>query len=214
MTLGPLGFVLAALLWGCGDPRLDAPLTDAFDHGLDAYRSAGAPYRVESGHVVAEGVHNHPLWLRRRLPERVRVEFDATARSQDGDIKVEIAGDGTTHQSEEAVRKDLVYVASGYVLIFGGWRNNVSVIARQDEHGWQHGANVPVRRVPRVIPGRPYHFVIELAPGHLTWAIDGQPFLAFEDPSPLTGKGHDHFGFSGWESRVEFDNLLITPLSR
>ena len=42
--------------------------------------------------------------------------------------------------------------------------------------------------------------------------IDGQPFLTYEDKSPLEGPGHEYFGFDNWESDAWFDDLVITPL--
>src|SRR5262249_23109440 len=142
------------------DPMLSAPFLDSFeraDLGRDYY-ATGPGYSIEQGRLVLRKVHNHPLWLRRRLPADVRVEVDALARSAEGDIKVELMGDGESFQPDEAVRQDLIYTATGYVLIFGGWRNSRSVIVRQDEHAWEHGGGVPLRAEPRVEPGHSYHF--------------------------------------------------------
>jgi hypothetical protein len=36
--------------------------------------------------------------------------------------------------------------------------------------------------------------------------------LSLEDREPLRGSLHEHFGFNGWNEKVCFDNLLITPL--
>ena len=46
----------------------------------------------------------------------------------------------------------------------------------------------------------------------LTLEFDGAPFMDFEDPMPLTGKGHDRFAFSSWDNQLYFDNLSITAL--
>ena len=72
--------------------------------------------------LVGENIHNAALWLQHKLPDRTRVEFEATPLSKNGDVKAEIFGDGFTHQS-------------GYILIMGGWSNQLNIIARQDEHG-------------------------------------------------------------------------------
>lgn len=196
------------------DPLLGAGFVDHFDRadvGPD-YRNTGAPYRIEGGKLVFDHAHNHPLWLARRLPHDVRIELDAEARSADGDIKVEVFGDGHKFESEEAVRKDLIYTASGYVFIFGGWKNSRSVLVRKHEHAWQSDSTVPMRTSPRVELGRTYHWVITRRGGHIDWQIDGKPFLAWDDPDPLGGDGQDHFAFDGWESELAFDNLAITPL--
>ena len=215
---GPLRLAAAApllLLFGCsGDPMLRAPFLDTFDRaeiGRDYYNTGG-PYRIVAGKLVFSRVHNHPLWLRRRLPRDVRIELDCAAHSPEGDLKVELFGDGESFEAAEAVEKDLIYKASGYVFIFGGWRNSRSVLVRQDEHAWEHQRGVPMRTFPRVEPGRTYHLRIERRGGHLDWSLDGKPFLSWDDPAPLEGKGHDHFAFDGWETEVEFDNLKIEPL--
>jgi hypothetical protein len=198
-----------------GDPELKGPFTDAFeraDLGGD-WKNTGGPYEIKGGKLHFANAHNHPLWLRKRLPHDVRIEFDCTSSSPDGDLKVELFGDGETFQSDEAVRKDEIYVASGYVLIFGGWRNSRSVLVRENEHEWQFKpGTVPIRMQPRVEPGRTYHWTITRKGGHIDWLIDSQPFLSRDDAEPLFGKGHDHFGFNGWEAEVTFDNLRIEPL--
>jgi len=36
--------------------------------------------------------------------------------------------------------------------------------------------------------------------------------LSYADTAPLTGPGHDHFGFNDWEVKVCFDNVHVVPL--
>jgi len=178
------------------------------------YFSTGGQWRVVNGELLSPGVKNNPLWLRASLPNDVAVEFDVRSMSPEGDIKVEIFGDGSDH-------------ASGYVLIHGGWNNALSIIARLDEHApsvqalQQTGAlknytmdtRVRVEATPfRVDLGRRYHWRIERRGKVISWSIDGTPFMSFEDPMPLTGKGHDRFGFSSWEAQLYFDNLTVTAL--
>ena len=76
------------------------------------WRVTGPGARVDGGALVVSGLRNHPLWLDVPLPDDVRIEFDATAATEQGDIKVEIAGDGAS------VATTTNYVASGYVVIF------------------------------------------------------------------------------------------------
>jgi hypothetical protein len=209
--------VLTALtslaLSGCDRP-ISSPFTDSFDRselGSD-YNNTGAPWHLEDGKLVGAQVHNHPLWLKRRLPDDVKIDVDVASRSPDGDIKVEVAGDGDSRESDDAVARDLKYTASGYVFIFGGWRNSRSVLVRQNEHAWERDRSTPIRFAPRVEPNRTYHWTIVKRGGHIEWSIDNQPFLTYDDPMPLHGKGQDHFGFTGWETEVVFDNLRIEPL--
>jgi hypothetical protein len=161
--------------------------------------AAGGPWRIAGGELWSPRVKNNPLWLEMKLPRDVVVEFDARSETatgpRAGDIKFEIFGDGRDH-------------ASGYVCIFGGWGNQVSVIARLDEHGTDRRE----RRDLKVVPGRTYHMRVERAGRELHWLVDGEPFLVYDDPRPLEGRGHDRFGFSSWEADVFFDNLVIRPL--
>lgn len=201
--------------------RGEAPTTtqvpyqqDFSDAGVVArdFYSTGGFWRVVNGELLSPGVKNNPLWLQAKLPQNVAVEFDVRSESAAGDIKVELFGDGTDH-------------ASGYVFIHGGWNNSLSIIARLDEHGAsldslkRNGtplrADTHLRVEARPYPvqvGRTYHWRIERRGSLLTWTIDGRPFMSFDDPNPLVGKGHDRFGFSSWESQLYFDNLRIEPL--
>lgn len=163
-------------------------------------------YAIERGTVALHGPRNHPLWLDMALPTDVRIEFDAWSTSDEGDIKVELAGDGRSYATTDN------YTATGYVIVFGGWNNRLNVIARLDEHGRDR------KKVyePKVEPDRRYHFAITRSVtqgrGELRWEIDGEEIATFEDPDPLMGEGHDHFAFSGWDAETHFDNLVIEAL--
>ncbi|MGO9064631.1 MAG: hypothetical protein ACLQIH_07830 [Myxococcaceae bacterium] len=181
------------------------PSSDDFERsalGKDWLATDPTAAHLENGVLTVEHAHNHPVWLRRPIPEDATIEFDAWTDSPDGDIKVEAWGDG---RSAHAGPPEAAYDATGYVFVFGGWRNTKSVLARQEEHG----RNVAERTNPHVEPGRRYHWVIQRKGGEISWSIDGVPFLAFNDPSPLRGPSHAYFAFSGWESPVHFDNLRI-----
>ncbi len=179
------------------------------DLGLN-YFSTGAYWRIVNGELLSPGAKNNPLWLRAALPENVQVEFDARSESPDGDVKCEIFGDGYSH-------------ASGYILIFGGWSNNITAIARLDEHGVPVTGNFPSplpndgrvrveRRDMKVAQGQMYHWTIRRQGEHLAWQLDGQPVLEIIDHEPLRGSGHDRFAFSTWDVDAFYDNLKITPL--
>jgi len=157
---------------------------------------------VEHGVVKLKDVKNRPLWLDVALPENVRIELDVWPQDEEGDVKVELAGDG------QSVATSMNYVATGYVLIFGGWNNSLNVIARKNEHGRDRATATE----PRVEPGRRYHFAITRSGGELLWEVDGKELLSFDDPAPLRGPGHDRFALSGWEAEAHFDNLVIEAL--
>jgi hypothetical protein len=194
-----------------------------------SYWSSGGHWRVVNGELLSPGVKNNPLWLKAKLPENVAIEFDARSESQEGDIKVEVFGDGTDH-------------ASGYVLIHGGWGNSMSIIAKRDEHAPSmqklaleakavaQAKNLPDADMVKTgvltadtafrVEGNPfpvqrsksYRWRIERRAGLIRWLIDGQLYIEFNDPFPLKGPKHDRLGFSSWEAQLFFDNLTIEPL--
>jgi hypothetical protein len=188
-------------------PPVTEEWQDTFDRddiGGDYYKS-GSGYMLENGALNARGAHNHPLWLRKKLPRDVRIDFDCWSNEERGDIKVEVFGDGRSYDPDGGR-----YMATGYEVIFGGWFNSKSIIARLDEHGKDVVQNVALK----VQPTRHYHWRIERLGRKLTWFVDDMqtPFLVLDDPSPLENQGHEYFGFNNWETDTWFDNLVITPL--
>lgn len=184
------------------------PFADDFERGAvgDGYRSLGiANVGIFDGHLRLSEMRNRPLWLTRPIPDRAHVSFKARSLSPEGDLKVELWGDG---QSGYQGDPRLQYTASGYVFVFGGWKNTISAIARQHEHTPDRVERSDVR----VEQGRWYQWTIERQGGNLMWRIDGQPFLEMNDGNPLTGPGNRHLGFSGWQTTVEFDELRVEPL--
>ncbi len=176
----------------------------------DNYFSTGGYWRIVNGELLSPGANNNPLWLKAALPEDVQVDFDARSESPDGDMKCEIFGNGYDH-------------ASGYILVFGGWNNSVTAIARLDEHGVQVDSQIPepmpnrgrvrVQRLDmHVEPSRMYHWTVKRKGMTLSWYLDGQLVEQMIDPEPLRGSGHDRFAFSTWDTDVYYDNLKITPL--
>jgi hypothetical protein len=212
-----------ALIRGEADTTAPMPYSQDFSDPAVVQRdffSTGGHWRTVGGQLLSPGVKNNPLWLQAKLPRDVAVEFDVRSESPEGDIKVELFGDGTDH-------------ASGYIFIHGGWNNSLSIIARLDEHGasldslqrlagakglvetgvFKKDTHMRVEARPYPVEiGRTYHWRIERRGSLLRWSIDGKPFMQFDDPLPLEGKGHDRFGFSSWEAQLFFDNLKIEPL--
>jgi hypothetical protein len=176
--------------------RFDGPTGSRFEDTSD-----GA-YTVAGGELRAKGAHNHPLWLKTRLPGDARIDFKARPMSPAVDIKVEVYGDGRSYAKKAS------YTATSYVLILGGWNNSRSIIARMDEHGRDRR----IREEPRGETGRTYAFTVVRRGGLLSWYLDGERFLELEDSDPLRGEGHDHFAFNNWESEVRFDDLVIREL--
>lgn len=178
--------------------------SDNFDRASlgEAWQSTGRGASIVNGALTLRRVRNHPLWLVADLPDEVEIEFDAWSDSKEGDLKVELCGDG------ESFATTTSYTATGYVIIFGGWKNALDVIARQDEHG----ADRVERETLGVEVGQHYHLKITRRGGELTWTVDGKHQLLMRDPDPLTGPGQRGFGFNGWTATTHFDNLTIRAL--
>jgi hypothetical protein len=185
-------------------PAITSRFVDRFDRsqlGSDWVATSDV-WTIRDGAVQVSGARNHPLWLRRRLPRNARIEFDAWSSGADGDIKCEVYGDGHSYATEDS------YTATSYVVIFGGWHNSLNVIARM----YEHGSDRQARRATPVVPGQRYHWAIERRGNVLTWSVDGQAMLEYDDPAPLAGAEHEYFAFNNWMVPLGFDNLVITPL--
>jgi hypothetical protein len=196
-------------------PMLDRPYTDDFDRlelGPD-WLALSESWRIDAGRLCARGARNRGAWLLRRLPVDASIEFDAIALSDDGDLKVELWGDGHSGASGLSYSD-----ATSYIAILGGWKNTQHVFARLDEHGEDRIALSvdPASRNPKfgpVVAQRPYRFRFERRQGNmLTWSVDGVPLVELVDDEPLAGAGHEHFAFNDWTAPVCFDNLSIVPL--
>ena len=196
MGLFLLGFTLACSKSSPQAPNLGPGFEDQFERttlGAD-YLKYGGTWDIQDGVLTSHGDRNIPLWLNRSLPENVRVDVDVWSSSTAVDMKVEIFGDGIKHES-------------GYIVIFGGWKNKITAIARLDEHEKR-------RKDKRTKwkKDQKYHWTIERQGSVLKFLVDGKLIIKYDDPSPLKGPGYDRIGFTNWESVVHYDNLKITPL--
>jgi hypothetical protein len=212
----PVVIVLLTLAVACtpqGDPSIGPEgFRDDFDREDlgDAWHDTGGNFRIIDGQLNVRGARNRPLWLRRRLPEDVRITFTARSESAAGDIKVEVFGDGNSRATSAS------YTATSYVVIFGGWNNSLNIIARRNEHAEaepdENGDFRVVGARRRVEVGRVYRFRIERRGETLTAWVDDQELASLTDTAPLYGRGHDHFAFNNWEADLWFDDLVIEPL--
>jgi hypothetical protein len=170
-------------------------------------------WRVENGRLCGENAHNHGVWLNRTLPINARIEFDAIALTEDGDLKTEVWGDGHSYATGTSYTN-----ATSYLAILGGWKNTTHVLARLNEHGTDRkeirvdkSSDDPRQRP--AVRGQLYQFKIERNDGRtIRWSVNGIDYLSWSDPAPLVGQQHDHFGFNEWEAKVCFDNVKVTPL--
>jgi hypothetical protein len=203
-----LAGAIVAALGSCtpqGDPAIGPEgFRDDFERQElgDAWHNTGGSYTIRNGKLRVKGSRNKPLWLRRTLPRDVRVTFEVRSDSPEGDIKIELFGDGAS-KAEKAS-----YTATSYVVIFGGWGNTLNVIARMDEHGQDR----VVGPAHKVVQGKTYRMKIERRGAMLRAWVDEHELGKMIDPDPLEGPGHDHFAFNNWQSELWFDNLRIDPL--
>jgi hypothetical protein len=196
-------------------PPLTGTFEDNFERGAlgPDWITTSGDWHIESGRLCAKGAHNHGAWLARTLPTNARIEFDAESSSPDGDIKAEVFGDGASAATGVSYND-----ATSYLTIFGGWKNSFHVLARQNEHASDR-PEIKItpgsddERARPVSPGQVYHFKIERADGKtIRWWVGDMLMFKFTDPEPLTGTGHDHFGFNDWEVPVCFDNVKVTAI--
>jgi hypothetical protein len=191
--------VAALALAGCkeGEVRLAAlPFQDSFERAeLGPDWRAEPGWNAKDGQVFSAGTRNRALWLEAALPRDAVIELTARSESPAGDIKFEAWGDGENH-------------ASGYIFIFGGWRNSISAIARLDEHGTDRQE---VNRPNQVRMGQFYRMKVVRQDKVIRWYVDDKLLLDFYDSEPLYGKGHDRFAFNDWEAQLYFDDLRIRP---
>lgn len=197
------------------DPPLGARLSDDFerpDLGDDWYAKSPV-WRIEAGQLCGMGAKNQGVWLKRRLPANARIEVEARSDSSEGDIKLELWGDGKSGATGHSYAD-----ATSYIAILGGWNNQLHVLARLDEHGddrlvarVRQGATDI--REQAVTLGRVYRFRIERGDDKtISWWVDDTLIHELADEAPLVGPGHDHLGFNNWQAHVCFDNLTITTL--
>jgi hypothetical protein len=226
----------AATAGGCKPktPVISKPFVDSFDRaelGPGWLDTSQGQFQVRDGKLTVQEGLNRPLWLRKRLPRDLVVELDVMSRSEAGDIKIELFGDGESFDADQGT-----YYPTGYVFVFGGWGNTLSIIGKLGEHDDGVKASREHKRAegvvvagiesaapefkegPKpagldggVVPGRTYHWVISRKGGQIDWKIDGEPFLSWSDPAPLYGDDKSFLGFNNWKADVSFDNVSIRP---
>jgi hypothetical protein len=197
------------------DLLLVAKFHDEFEReslGTD-WMATSDNWRIEGGRLCGQSNRNHPIWLKRRIPDNARITFSARALSTNGDLKAEVWGNGRSFAKGTSYDD-----ATSYVFVLGGWKNQLHVMARLNEHDPQRLAlrvdpTGEDRRLAPVLPNVDYQFTIERRDSKtLVWRVNAVELFVFEDKEPLVGQEHDHFGFNNWESPVCFDDLTITPL--
>lgn len=183
------------------------------DLGPNWHQAQTGAWHIENGRLCGRHAQNHGVWLNKILPVNARIEFDAIADTNEGDLKAEIWGDGQSHATAMSYTN-----ATSYLAILGGWKNKFHVLARINEHGNDRKEIKvdPESDDPKekpVVAGQIYHFKIERTDGKVVHlSVNGEQYLTYDDPSPLVGMGHDHFGFNDWEVKVCFDNVKVVPL--
>ena len=156
-------------------------------------------WEIRAGEVRDHSAKNKGLWLKKLLPPKTRVEFDLRSDPRTdgkpfaGDVKVEIFATEPLHQA-------------GYVLINGGWSNQLDVVARLDEHGEDRKE----QPATKVVSGQAGRWSVVRTDGTLHWFRDGQLHMSYPDGQPVQG---GYLGFNNWLSNVAYDNLKVYDLS-
>jgi hypothetical protein len=161
------------------------------------------PRRPQQGHLAEASP-----------PVNARIEFDAYAESPDGDLKVELWGDGVSGATGNSYTN-----ATSYLAILGGWKNTKHVLARLDEHGddrLEFDDRQEQRRRARpsrlAWPGLPLQDRAPMA-RRVSWSVNGVEYFELSPTrSPSPARGTSTLGFNDWDAPVCFDNLKITPL--
>lgn len=201
--------IAIALLLGTGCREKLEPIVADFNEAFErqdigsSWRDTGGKFRIANGELTASSARHHPIWLRRQLPKDVSIEFDARTTSPDGDIRVVLFGDGKSANPD----KDGCQ-STGYELVLGGWKNTLTVMCRT---GQADGGHLRARSDWPVMPDWTYHFYITRKDGIVSWYVGGHDVMSWKDSEPLSGPGHDAFGFDGGQTEVFFDNLVIGP---
>lgn len=213
--LGTLAFILALIVTvaivqrprTAPEPTGKLVFEDEFERAEigDQYLQSGpdlnwkaGTWKIEGGRLVAQDIHNAALWLQVEMPEKVRIDVDVRPETDAGDIKVEVFGDGRTHQS-------------GYIAIMGGWKNSVNCLARRDEHSEERKQDSRCGPGNRCVePDMEYHWTFIRTDNVLKWYVDGQLMLVYDDKHPVMGR---HFAFNNWEAKGSYDHLKIYDLS-
>jgi hypothetical protein len=193
--------------------------TQAYEEHFDGnalsadWRPTSPVWHIENGRLCGQKAHNHPVWLQRKLPKNAKISFVAESDSTEGDLKVEIWGDGRSEATAISYTN-----ATSYLFVLGGWKNHFHVLARIDEHAPDRlerrvNADSSDARDKPVIPGAKYRFSIERNDGRtVRWTVNGLEMAKLTDPVPLVGPGHEYLGFNDWEVHACFDDLMIVPL--
>jgi len=181
----------------CSPPAIvSVPFFDDFERdrlGDNWYTIDNSDWEIRNGALHSRTSKNVPLWLKLKLPKDVVIEFDAWAEKTDFcDLKCEIFGDGRIH-------------ASGYIIILGGWKNQISTIARLDEHESTRVEKRPTECDPKI----KHHFKIIRYNGKIEWYLDDRLYMERMDKEPLFGSKHNRFAFSNWMTDAYYDNLSI-----
>ena len=158
----------------------------------------GGDWSIVDGWAHSKSAKNKGLWLTGfKLPEAVRIEFDVRSEPRgkkrfEGDAKCEVFNTEPAHEK-------------GYILVNGGWNNQLDIIARLDEHG-KDRKEVKSRPVEK---SKVYRWAIVRTAGNILWFRDEKLFMSYDDAAPIKGR---YFGFNNWEAHLYFDNLKIYEL--
>jgi hypothetical protein len=233
-TIGRLALVLPGVFAACSSaegrlfPPLEVPFTDNFeDPTLSAWAGDSSAFRSERAGMVIESAEGRAVWLRRRLPRDVAIEFDLVTPPdrEAGGIEFYLHAPATNQRT------------GGYVFLLGGYSNHWSVLGRQSDDrappnssisfppnsSWEshpRGFRMMCGEdrylldenhavLPVVDRGKTYRMRIGRSDRRLLWEIDGAPYLSMYDITPIYDHRAALFGFGGVRASYRIEHFTI-----
>lgn len=152
-----------------------------------------SPWSIRDGRLEAKHQRDFAcdLAFTKPVPGDVRVTWKLTPHDGNSNLNCFLAGGDRI---------------SGYTFHLGGWRiPDYAVLSR--------GADVTILdstfRAEAFVPGRTYKMMMEREGGTVRLAIDGITVLAYRDPEPLEGPGHQQFGFEVVDTSFAIDDVDV-----
>ena len=187
--------------FGVTDPKMNLVFSEGFTSmkamdrfHLNQSHISRTSWTIKNGRLHAQKAYNQTLWLTDPLPNGDwLIRFSAWTHSNDGDVKCEIFGDGIQHES-------------GLILIMGGWKNTLNIIAQYDEHELDRRVESRCKDQRCIPTNIEQKWEIERRGNDVIWRVNGRLMLRRAGISHFEG---DFFGLGNWQAPVSFDHLKI-----
>ena len=155
------------------------------------WRAQSGYWLPENGAILGKSIGEAYLVSERRHPDRFRIRIE-TASWEGSEISIWFCG------SMENTERD------GYFI---GVNQEMAKLQKQTR-------NVAFSDRVRIEPRRQYALTVEKNDGWIRGYLDdaAEPFIEWQDPEPLTGEGHRHWGYYIFLGSISTSNWQITEL--